>query len=45
MQNWILGGGESTVPPCDKIYLHMYKQELFALLLVFYKLTLISTEL
>ena len=39
------GGERSTFPLCDKIYLHIYTQELFALLSVFYQLTLITAEL
>ena len=39
------GGGRSTFLLCVKFYLHIYKQELFALLSIFYQLTLITTEL
>lgn len=37
--------GWKKTSPCDKIYLQIYTQELFALLSAFYQLTLITAEL
>lgn len=40
MQNWSISKGQqSTAPPQDTIYFHLYRQETFILALVFYNLT------